>query len=182
MFARLIVGALLSGQIAVPHSAPPTVFVTSAWQNAVAVVTGNSVTGHVPVSDLKGVGTGPAQTALSRDGATLYVRDAGTAIDIVDTATGAVTGTIGDGGPIGVTPDGATLYVAESGQIEAIGTATRTVTATIPLPVTDAVLSADGTRIEVLDGQVVTTVDTATNTVTGSTNLGTGLWSSLASH
>jgi YVTN family beta-propeller protein len=125
---------------------------------------------------------------LSPDGATLYVHTSN-GIDVVNTATGTVTGTINAGTPIGVTPTGATLYAAASGKVQAISTATHAVTATIAVSAgqpADAVLSSDGTHVYVLNdqfeptAQAVTTIDTATNTVTGTTTLGPGQWSNLA--
>jgi YVTN family beta-propeller protein len=133
------------------------------------------------------VGLVPAGIAFSPDGAIAYVTNEqdGT-ISVIDTATNSVTATITLTGSINprflaITPDGKTLYVPGGGigfpdGVQAVSTATNTVTTVIPLPPGQALavavaITPDGKHAYVLTRDFglqinVVVIDTATNTIT----------------
>jgi len=118
------------------------------------------------------VGAGPADVAVSPDGARLYVAHTGTdTVSVVDLATRAVVATVAvDDQPVAlaISPDGTRLYVAHSrtGLLTSLDTSTDTVAATLDvgLYAMDVAVSPDGIRIYVALGpEGVAVVEAAGN-------------------
>lgn len=118
-----------------------------------------------------------APSALARE---VYVGSLGDSIAVFDSASGALgtpinTGTDSEPYTIAIAPNGKTLYSAniENDTVSVVDTATKTVTATIPVgkqPFGIAV-SPNGTRVYVANSgdDNVTVIDTATNQPIGGT-------------
>lgn len=123
------------------------------------------------VTQVTGVQTAEA-SVISPDGTELYVSD-GTNVDVVDTATEAVTATIPTGtgaDSLAVSRDGAQLYAGITNAVAVIDLATGTISGTLPFPdgasTQEFAVSADGTRLFVVIDCTVSVVDTSTDAVT----------------
>lgn len=151
----------------------------------------HAVSAPIPTSDVA-VG---ASMAITPDGSRLYVADSIPAtgdaghVVVIDTATNSVVGEpipIYDPGGIVVTPDGKSVYVTSGpgvfipGTVEAINTATNTVTATFATPPSSSglglIASPDGKSVYITagfgtSGATVSVIDTATNTIGNPTSL-----------
>jgi YVTN family beta-propeller protein len=141
--APAALGAARQTFCVVSNSASNTVSVVDATQPP-------TVTATVPV------GTSPQGIALTPDGKTALVADAGDGtVLFIDTATNAIEGGVGVGGSprvVALSPDGALAYVL-SNTLTVIDVAARAVTATIavgPAPTALAV-SPDGRFVYVGD-------------------------------
>jgi YVTN family beta-propeller protein len=105
-------------------------------------------------------------------------------VSVIDTATNAVTATIGVGSnPLGVavTRDGSKVYVTHQNNVNStvavIDTATNEVTATIPVGANPGfpgiAVTPDGSKVYVASsGNTVSVIDAATNTVTATVGVG----------
>jgi len=139
----------------------------------------------------------PSQSAISPDGARLYVsgEDGGAYVTVIDTASAATAAKIALGGSravgLALTPDGSRLYAAvqtdsPTSFLAMIDTASNSVAAKIPVPsgnsVPNVVLGPDGLHAYIRQGigsvQVVDTnpASPAYNTVTTSIPTHIGRW------
>jgi YVTN family beta-propeller protein len=137
----------------------------------------------------------PIDIALSADGRTAFVTKASPpAVDVIDTATNSVTGTIAVDTPSGiaVTPDGQRVYVTaqSAGRVLEIDTVSNTLTAMIPagqLPRAIAIgivpLAPTATPVSVVAGSAAQTDTQAAATGSGGCSMtpptGSGLLVSL---
>ena len=117
---------------------------------------------------------------FAADGSTVYAShyrllgSGPTGIDVIDSATGAVTAKIGDenyGEGLVVSPDAATLFVAQrdADSVAVVDTASNTVTSTIPLGGTPngGILNPDGTAVYYcVNGTSIDVVDLASRSIT----------------
>jgi YVTN family beta-propeller protein len=130
------------------------------------------------LSSIKVADKSPSAVAISPNGNTLYVMNAGyntdpgNTVSAVDPRTNTVTATYSTGAmPNGaaITPDGRRVYVfaTVSNTVSVIDTATGSVISTVPVGVgpSDAVITPDGKHAYVADTGL-SVIDTATNTVT----------------
>ena len=128
--------ALLAGAASAHAAGKPFCVVSNLAANTVSVIDATdppAVTATVPV------GAAPEGVAITPDGKTALVADAGDGIVLfIDTATNAITGGVGVGvnpSSLAVTPDGSLAFVAnlQSASISVIDMTARTVTATVPV-------------------------------------------------
>jgi YVTN family beta-propeller protein len=130
---------------------------------------------------------------FTADGSTVYAShylssEGPTGIDVIDSATGAVTAKIGDENyseGLVVSPDAATLFVAQrdADSVAVVDTASNTVTSTIPLGGTPngGILNPDGTAVYYcVNGTSIDVVDLASRSITRALALPCGPDDSLA--
>ncbi|HEY2191684.1 MAG TPA: serine/threonine-protein kinase [Actinomycetospora sp.] len=180
------VGVAVGNVIATGSNNTATTFQTpgQSGRGPVAIVPPAPVVASVDLPTVRGtlsVGNGPEAVAFSADGKKAYVTGSagGNVVNVVDTASGAVSAVIPAPGPpqfIALAQDGAhayvTLYNAQSNQndVAVLDTAAGAFTAVIPTgqkrPFGLAV-SPDGSRVYVPnhDSGDVSVIDTKTNTV-----------------
>lgn len=125
----------------------------------------------------------PFSIVVSPDSKTIYVGSLGHnggLVSVIDSQTNTATDTIPVGGLpdiLAIAPDGSTLYVGNSGSanppspiaVDVISTATKTVTATIAIPLTAGLaVSPDGKNVYLTDpnNHAVSIIQTATNQFT----------------
>jgi YVTN family beta-propeller protein/VCBS repeat-containing protein len=158
---------------------------TLNWQvDAIDTATNSVVATSGPISVLDNTTPLYGDMAVSPDGTRLYVAPdpMKQQVIVLDTSTMRPVGNpiaVGTWPTVmAVSRDGSRLYVGEEvdGTVQVIDTATRTVTATIPLGsgstyLTDMVVSPDGSRVYVADGynNKVMVVDIASRTSTSIT-------------
>jgi YVTN family beta-propeller protein len=162
---------------------PPRAYVSIFGSGIVQVIDTdpNSATYNTVIDTIPSVhGTGATWTALSPDGAHLYVVTSDATVSVIDTATKEVTD-VPVAGPwaVAVTPEGNRVYATSTGtntvsviDTDPDNTATyNTVIAAIAVGnyPTGVTVSPDGTRAYVANGMsgTVSVFDTATNTVIG---------------
>lgn len=124
----------------------------------------------------------PETLAVTHDGSTIYVSNAGSGtVSVIDTASGTVTSVDVAGQPVRVvlSANGEKLYVATaSGGIKVVDTATKTLLTaqTVNVPAIDIALSPDGTKLYALNRNgTLATIDTATGTVTKQQSINTNI-------
>lgn len=133
--------------------------------------------------------------AITADGRTVYV--ASGPVSVIDTATNTFAGSfLADRSDVEVSPDGSKAYVARTslfgefaGTVDVVDTATRTVTASIPMgPLGPMAMAPDGSRLYVglsaffamtsqytgaiFPGRFVNVIDLVTNTIGAQIDLG----------
>ena len=127
----------------------------------------------------------PIAITVSPDGKSAYVIDYGGNIDVINTSTNNITGSvpnIGDS-PIALTisPDGTRVYVDnfDGDNVAVINTATNAIVSTIPVGVQPGALciSPDGSKLYVTnqDSGTISIINTSTNVVTNTITLSPGL-------
>lgn len=133
------------------------------------------------VLDTIAVGGSPSEVAITPDGSFAYVSNYSlNTVAVIDTATRTLVTTVPVGAhsnSIAMAPDGAHCYVGLAFAdycVSVIDTATNTVSANIPFPeFADAdwaiskqvVVTPNGSRVFVANGDNILSIDTATNTV-----------------
>jgi DNA-binding beta-propeller fold protein YncE len=183
MRAGTLMASLLSA-IALIAPAPPAVAAGMPTRGFVFDSNGNTFSAFDPgtntITDRVGIGIGVSGLAVRPDGEEVWFSDFfGGRIAVLATATHRVVATITAGRPSApaFTPDSRTAYVATTRPtaVIAIDTASRQVTAVIPLPDEphNLAVSPDGARVyvgtdaaAVLSRNVVV-IDTATNQIVG---------------
>jgi YVTN family beta-propeller protein len=124
----------------------------------------------------------PLAIVVSPDSKTIYVgsfTDSGGLISIIDSQTNTVTDAIpveGSADYLAITPDGSTLYVGNTGSatihssVLVFSTATKTVTATIEMPLPEGLaVSPNGKKLYITDPlhRAVSILQTATTFIDG---------------
>jgi DNA-binding beta-propeller fold protein YncE len=175
--------------------AAPLAYVTRQPEDAPSRIT--ELTGRrsyrrlKPVTDFA-VGTRPGLTAISPDGAMLYVVDLGVSLSVVDTGSRAVVDALPLelAGAVALSPDGSTAYVTVFTGIAVVDTATLTVVTEIPLPdAAQVAVDAGGARLYAIDfpapasePSTVVAIDTASNAIVDSVSLEPHHGAGLALH
>lgn len=170
-FRAFILSLLMAAFSPIQLQGKTVAYVANSSGNSVSIidVATNTVTATIPV------GRTPYGIVFSPDGRKAYVSNAGSAsISVIDTATNSVTDTISVGGGaqpayLAITPDGNNLYVpSHTGDVRVVNIATRSVTATIPMPTpypAMVVIPSDGQKAYVQCNNVVVVISTATNSI-----------------
>jgi len=153
-------------------------YVAQQFANAVAVINTatNTVISNIPVGGM------PVGLCLSPDGTRLYTtNNLSGDVSVINTATSTVIATVPVGkGLIGIciTPDGSKLYVESQTdeRIYVFDTSTNSLITKIyflDYPKGMLLMSSDGSRLYVTDGQLLT-ISTTTNRVIASLKVGNG--------
>lgn len=174
--ANTIVATITVGNGATLAAVSPDgkhVYVPNSNDGTVSVIdtTVNRVTATITV------GGAPLGAVVTPDNAHVYIANFNNAVNVVSTATNALTTTITHSsmsGPLeaAITPDGKTLYVINeiSNKVTVISTATNTVSTAIPVgQIPDGLaVTLDGKLLYVANGadSTISVISTATNTVT----------------